>query len=86
MTLYKVGIDIGSTTAKIVALDPSGKPVYTNYVRHQARVKDCIADFCSDLRRVAGDSLLSISVTGSVGMGSLGALQRSLCTGSGGCG
>ncbi len=69
MTLYKVGIDIGSTTAKIVALDPSGKPVYTNYVRHQARVKDCIADFCSDLRRVAGDSLLSISVTGSVGMG-----------------
>ena len=52
MTLYKVGIDIGSTTAKIVALDPSGKPVYTNYVRHQARVKDCIADFCSDLRRV----------------------------------
>ena len=47
MTLYKVGIDIGSTTAKIVALDPSGKPVYTNYVRHQTRVKDCIADFCS---------------------------------------
>ena len=55
MTLYNVGIDIGSTTSNIVALDPFGKPVYTNYVRHQALVKDFIADFCSNFRRVAGD-------------------------------
>ena len=47
MTLYKVGIDIGSTTAKIVALDPYGKPVYTNYVRHQARVKTVLRIFAA---------------------------------------
>ena len=69
MGLYKVGIDIGSTTAKIVALDENGKAVYNNYVRHQARVKDCLATFSAELERLAGDNEISVNITGSVGMG-----------------
>ena len=69
MTSYRVGIDIGSTTAKIVALDAAGQLVYRNYVRHQARVKDCLATFSNDLKQLAGNAPISVSITGSVGMG-----------------
>ncbi len=69
MTQYNVGIDIGSTTAKIVALDAAGKAVYSNYVRHQARAKDCLAGFFGDLERAVGTAPLRVSITGSVGMG-----------------
>lgn len=69
MSLYRVGIDIGSTTAKVVALDSNGKQIYTNYVRHQARVKDCLAAFSNDLERIVGDAPFTVSITGSVGMG-----------------
>ena len=31
---YRLGVDIGSTTAKIVLLDPSGEPAYSAYRRH----------------------------------------------------
>ncbi len=69
MTPYRVGIDIGSTTAKIVALNAAGKVVYSNYMRHQARVKDCLAEFFDNLKQTTGSAPLSLNITGSVGMG-----------------
>lgn len=69
MAQYRVGIDIGSTTAKIVALDGDGNVVYSDYVRHQARVRDCLEAFSTKLEQIAGDAEISVSITGSVGMG-----------------
>lgn len=69
MNGYKVGIDIGSTTAKIVTLNDKGEIVYKDYVRHQARIRDCMQAFAERLEQIACDAPLKVSITGSVGMG-----------------
>lgn len=38
MNTHKIGIDIGSTTAKIVVLSHDGDIIYSRYERHQAAV------------------------------------------------
>ena len=37
---YKTGLDVGSTTAKIVIIDESGQTVFSRYERHNAQVND----------------------------------------------
>ena len=63
-----LGIDVGSTTVKVVAVDEQGKILYKSYVRHFARVKETVV---SELNKVLiafpGD--YGVSVTGSAGLG-----------------
>ncbi|NLO47582.1 MAG: 2-hydroxyglutaryl-CoA dehydratase [Clostridiales bacterium] len=66
---YKVGIDIGSTTVKVVVLDEHGELLFRSYERHFSKVREKAAD---NLRRVSG--LLSgcevkVLITGSAGLG-----------------
>ena len=42
-----VGIDIGSTTAKIVITE-NGKPIYGRYERHLSRVRDKLIGLVTD--------------------------------------
>ena len=35
---YRLGLDVGSTTAKIVILDPRGEVAFCDYRRHQADI------------------------------------------------
>ncbi len=70
MDTYKVGLDIGSTTAKIIVLDKSYSNVlFCKYERHQAKVQECLLEFFHQLKEQLGDVALSINITGSVGMG-----------------
>ena len=70
MDTYKVGLDIGSTTAKIIVLDKSYSNVlFCKYERHQAKVQECLLAFFHQLKEQLGDVDLSINITGSVGMG-----------------
>ena len=70
MDTYKVGLDIGSTTAKIIVLDKSERNVlFCKYERHQAKVQECLLAFFHQLKEQMGDVTLSINITGSVGMG-----------------
>lgn len=70
MNVYKVGLDIGSTTAKIVVLDKNGTDVlFYKYERHQAKVQECLSGFFRELGELLGDAPLAVQVTGSVGMG-----------------
>ena len=41
--IYRVGLDIGSTTVKIAVLDKASKLVYQEYKRHFANIKETIA-------------------------------------------
>lgn len=46
MNAYKVGLDIGSTTAKMVVLDKDGTTVlFSGYKRHQAKIQECLLGF-----------------------------------------
>lgn len=75
--MYYLGIDIGSTTLKVVLTDDDGKIVYSDYRRHNANVKlvanriaDDFADKCDGiLAEDISQMKLQLVITGSVGMG-----------------
>lgn len=51
MNAYKVGLDIGSTTAKMVVLDKDGTTVlFSGYKRHQAKIQECLLGFLYQIK------------------------------------
>ena len=69
MKKYRVGLDVGSTTAKTVILDNEGGLLFAGYVRHNADIKSTLERIMENISEQAGDSQVSVTVTGSVGMG-----------------
>lgn len=67
--MLKTGIDIGSTTVKIVATDNSGKILFSRYRRHNANAKEVVANLLTEMKDHCGDIEADIKMTGSVGMG-----------------
>jgi predicted CoA-substrate-specific enzyme activase len=67
--IYHAGLDIGSTTAKLVLADGEGRLVFSRYQRHYARIMDTVAGFLSQVLADPGDGFLHLSLTGSAGMG-----------------
>lgn len=65
---YRIGLDIGSTTAKMVVTDGDGRIVWSRYERHNARVYELLQRFFADAARIVGGCHVSVAVTGSVGM------------------
>jgi len=63
-----LGIDVGSTTVKVVAIDEYGKILYKSYVRHFARVKETVLAELKNVREQIGGSF-SACITGSAGLG-----------------
>lgn len=66
---YSMGLDIGSTTIKAVVLDAEGRPVFTHYERHNARIREKLLELLSAVAPTTGTSAVSLHLTGSVGMG-----------------
>ena len=67
--MIRLGIDIGSTTVKLVVIDEKADILYTKYERHNARVKEVLALCLQELMAVLGDREVSVRMTGSIGMG-----------------
>lgn len=65
MNVFRSGIDIGSTTVKLVVLDDFGKMIYGNYCRHHANTQKTLKDLLSDARQKIGDCVLKVKITGS---------------------
>ncbi|MFC2766562.1 MAG: hypothetical protein ACFN27_04305, partial [Prevotella sp.] len=65
---YRIGLDIGSTTAKIAVIDEQDRIVYSRYERHNARVGQLISSYFNDLIKQFGDLDVNLCITGSVGM------------------
>lgn len=65
----KVGIDIGSTTFKLVIVNDKGDIIYSDYRRHNTNIKQAIYDSFKQLFNTLGDCDMHITMTGSVGMG-----------------
>ena len=66
---YTSGVDIGSTTAKVVICDDAGRPVFTRYRRHQARTGETTREILEEALHALGNIELDLAVTGSAGMG-----------------
>jgi len=69
MQKYKVGIDIGSTTAKIAVIDENGELIHHSYRRHKADVQSALAGILTDLQTILGTEKFHLAITGSVGLG-----------------
>ena len=65
---YRAGLDVGSTTAKIVVLDEEDHIVYSQYRRHNAQVRELTTTYLNEIKHQLGNPALRLCVTGSVGM------------------
>jgi len=63
-----VGIDIGSTTAKLVVLR-GGKLIYKKYERHYSYVRQKACEMLREAADVIGEGEISAAVSGSAGLG-----------------
>jgi predicted CoA-substrate-specific enzyme activase len=67
--MNRIGIDIGSTTAKMAVVDDSGNIVFSRYLRHNARIGETLSTLCSEVIKAIGDEEVAFAITGSIGMG-----------------
>lgn len=66
---YKLGLDIGSTTIKMVVLNEHKEIIYKSYERHLSRVKEMALEKINSLRQLLQGHKLKIAITGSAGLG-----------------
>lgn len=65
----KVGIDIGSTTVKVVVLDRDDNVLYHSYERHFAKVREKAVEQLRRASRFLEGNEIYVSITGSAGLG-----------------
>ena len=63
-----VGLDVGSTTVKIVVLDENLNTIYTNYQRHFSDTKNTVCKVLDSLVEMYPNNTFSIALTGSGAM------------------
>lgn len=66
---YLIGIDLGSTTAKIAVLNEKMELIYNRYIRHRARVKEVLLHELKRYEDVLRDQRIKVAFTGSAAMG-----------------
>jgi predicted CoA-substrate-specific enzyme activase len=65
LPIYRAGIDIGSTTVKLVILDADGCILFGEYRRHMAHTQQTLAQLLREAREQLGDCRLQVQITGS---------------------
>lgn len=66
--LLHVGLDVGSTTVKIVVMDENLNTIYRDYQRHFSDTKNTVCNVLENLATMYPDSLLTVALTGSGAM------------------
>ncbi len=64
-----IGVDIGSTTAKIVCRGHSGNILFKDYKRHYSNINKTLDSFLHDLSVQFPNENFKLAITGSAGMG-----------------
>ncbi|MBU0764125.1 MAG: 2-hydroxyacyl-CoA dehydratase, partial [Bacteroidetes bacterium] len=67
--IFRIGMDIGSTTTKIAVLDRDDTLVFSLYERHNTKIYETAGDLLSSAIERLGDVVAGIHVTGSAGIG-----------------
>ena len=63
-----MGIDVGSTTIKVVTIDNNGNKLFKTYQRHFSDVRDTISSLLEECKKTHGNSKFCVAVTGSGGL------------------
>ena len=64
----KLGIDIGSTTVKLLVMDEKDEICYKRYERHMSNVMEKVTELIGDLYEKYGDAQFQVVITGSGGL------------------
>ncbi len=64
----RLGIDVGSTTVKLVLIDEKGEIVYSRYERHMSSVFSKVSELLAQLCNEKGDITVKPVITGSGGL------------------
>lgn len=67
--IYKVGIDVGSTTLKTVVLNEDNNIIEKSYQRHFSKVREAAVDHLKELAPLLQGHSLKVAITGSAGLG-----------------
>lgn len=67
--IYRIGIDVGSTTLKIIVLDEKDRIAYKNYRRHKADINRILMEELEQLEVQLPGSFFCTQITGSAGLG-----------------
>ena len=65
MKAYRAGIDIGSTTVKLVVIDDFDEIIFGEYRRHCANTQSTLAELLKEAREKLGECSLKMKITGS---------------------
>ena len=63
-----VGLDVGSTTVKLVVTDDSFNTLYSVYTRHKSDIKKTVKKVLKDFGKEFDEHSITLNVTGSGGM------------------
>lgn len=66
---FLVGIDIGSTTVKVVVFDENNNLLFKSYERHLSKVREKTYEILSSLDDRFGNADIRVAITGSAGLG-----------------
>ncbi|MGL4742337.1 MAG: acyl-CoA dehydratase activase-related protein [Sarcina sp.] len=66
---FKIGIDAGSTTVKLVVLDANYEILYKSYNRHYSKIREVILSELKNIEEVVKDNEFTLAITGSAGYG-----------------
>jgi len=67
--VYRLGIDAGSTTVKLVILNEEDKVIYKSYRRHLTKVRETILEELENVKDIIKDKEIKVAITGSSGYG-----------------
>ena len=65
MKSYKAGIDVGSTTVKLIVFDEEYQLLFSRYERHFSDVKMATIKVLKELLAEQGECTLTLAITGS---------------------
>lgn len=65
----KIGIDIGSTTVKVIILDETNTILFRAYERHFSKVREKTAEILSRTTDIIANRPIRLLITGSAGLG-----------------
>ena len=65
MKTYRAGIDIGSTTVKLVVLDENNKIIFGDYRRHHAHTQETLNSLLKSAQQKIASCMLKVKITGS---------------------
>lgn len=68
MSRLHMGIDVGSTTVKLVVLDEQNNVLFGEYRRHYSDTKETVKTLFEEVKPVVGDNEFTVTITGSGGL------------------